>query len=201
MIDVREIAQLHRATVERWHDDEISNPYSGLLAVVCNQHAFNFRLWHQEDIARCPDSDDSTIAQVKRNIDKLNQQRNDWIERIDDFLTQMLAERNVQLRDKAPINTETPGCAIDRLSILSLRIYHLEEQLSRSDVSEAHLGSVRDKISICELQRDELVEAVQQLLSDIGAGRKRHRTYRQLKMYNDAALNPYLYRRAGKRAA
>ena len=95
MIDVQEIGRLHQKTVSDWHEQEISNPYSGLLEFVCDQHSFNFRLWHQEDIARSPVADDQMIADVKRKIDKLNQQRNDWIEKIDDFLTRMLDERGV----------------------------------------------------------------------------------------------------------
>ena len=118
MIDVQEIAQLHRRTVTAWHQQEISNPYGGLLEVVCQQHSFNFRLWHEEDIARSPVADDPTIAGVKRRIDKLNQQRNDWIEKIDDFLTGLLRERGVATPQDAPINTETPGSVMDRLSIM-----------------------------------------------------------------------------------
>ena len=94
------------------------------------------------------------------------------------------------------MNTETPGSTIDRLSILSLRIYHLREQLQRDDVSQEHLDSVQQKIAICLLQQEELKIALQQLIDDIFAGKKKHRTYRQLKMYNDPALNPYLYNKA-----
>lgn len=193
MIDIQEIAQLHQRTVADWHLGEIDNPYSGLLAIVCEQHSFNFQLWHQEDIARSPVADDHTISQVKRRIDRFNQQRNDWIEKIDDFLTQMIQERKIEVADEAPINTETPGSVIDRLSIMELRIYHMLEQLERDDVAADHFESVRQKLALCRLQRAELLEALQMLLNQIGHGQVRHRTYRQMKMYNDPSLNPYLY--------
>lgn len=193
MIDVKEISQLHEKTVCDWHVVEITNPYAGLLEVVCQQHAFNFQLWHQEDIARSPVADDPIIADVKRKIDKLNQQRNDWIEKVDDFLTQMLEDRNVQPIVEAPINTETPGSVIDRLSILALRIYHMQEQLDRDDADATHRASVAAKLDLCKIQQTELSAALQKLLHDIAIGDVRHRTYRQMKMYNDPSLNPEIY--------
>jgi len=195
LMDVNGVTALQTETVARWHHEEISNPYDGFLAICCSQHIFNFRLWHEEDIARSPDVSDAQIAQVKRNIDKLNQQRNDWIEKLDDWLTEQLQLRNIQPLDGARQNTETPGSAIDRLSILSLRIYHLEEQCSRSDAGAAHLESVSRKLGVCRMQRDDLSRALRELLDDIESGRKRHKTYRQFKMYNDPTLNPYLYQR------
>ena len=193
MIDVTEISQLHEKTVCDWHEVEITNPYSGLLEVVCQQHAFNFQLWHQEDIARSPVADDPIIADVKRKIDKLNQQRNDWIEKVDDFLTQMLQDRNAQSVEGAPINTETPGSVIDRLSILALRIYHMQEQLDRDDADSQHRSKVSAKLELCKIQQAELSGALQKLLNDIASGEVRHRTYRQMKMYNDPSLNPEIY--------
>jgi len=193
MIDVKEIFQLHEKTVCDWHVVEITNPYSGLLEVVCQQHSFNFQLWHQEDIARSPVADDPIIADVKRKIDKLNQQRNDWIEKVDDFLTQMLDDRNVQTLEGAPINTETPGSVIDRLSILALRIYHMQEQLDRDDADSEHHAKVSAKLDLCKIQQTELSGALQKLLNDIASGEVRHRTYRQMKMYNDPSLNPEIY--------
>jgi hypothetical protein len=199
MLDVRRITDLHRAMVARWHAQEIDNPYHGFLAVVCQQLSFNFRLWHEEDIARSRDVSDSRIAAVKRNIDRLNQQRNDWIEKLDDFLTAELEHRGIAAALDAPQNTETPASAIDRLSILALRIYHLEEQLRRTDATPEHRASVEHKLGVCFLQHEDLSHSLNQLLTDIFAGRKRHKTYRQLKMYNDPTLNPYLYR-SGKAA-
>lgn len=192
-IHVQPIIHLQTETVARWHQQPVDNSYHGLLGTICQQHQFNYLLWHEEDIARSPNVSDTEIARVKRSIDKLNQQRNDWIEKVDDQITAMLEEQSVQPSDGAPLNTETPGCAIDRLSILALRIYHLREQLERDDVDQAHLDSVNQKIAICLLQQDDLKQALSELLDAIFTGTKRHRTYRQFKMYNDPALNPYLY--------
>jgi len=165
----------------------------GFLEVVCRQHSYNYLLWHEEDLARSPAATDAQIAQVKRAIDRYNQQRNDWIERIDDWLTQYLEARHVVPRANAVINTETPGSTFDRLSILALRLYHLREEQSRRDTSEEHQFKVAQKLAICELQQRELADALSHLLHDIYAGNKRHRTYRQCKMYNDPTLNPAVY--------
>ena len=193
MIKVENIVKLQTDTVERWHQEAIDNPYRGFESKICQQHSFNYQLWHEEDIARSRDVTDAEIARVKRSIDGLNQQRNDWIEKVDDEITIAVEQAGVVVDANTPMNTETPGSTIDRLSILSLRIYHLKEQLERDNVSQEHLDSVQQKIAICLLQQDELSNALQQLLDDIFAGNKKHRTYRQLKMYNDPALNPYLY--------
>ena len=201
MIEVQGIVKLQVETVARWHNEPIENTYSGFEKAVCTQHQFNFELWHQEDIARSRNVTDEKIAEVKRAIDGFNQNRNDWIEKVDDFITEMIDAQGISPGEDARLNTETPGSVIDRLSILSLRIYHLEEQLERSDVDQSHLDSVQQKIAICRLQQDELSGSLQELIDDIFAGRKRHRTYRQLKMYNDPALNPYLYKKNAERVA
>jgi hypothetical protein len=199
MIDVAQITALHRNMVEQWHAQEIFNPCRDLLYLVCEQHKFNYLLWHEEDIARSPDVGDSQIAAVKRAIDRFNQQRNDATERIDDHLRQEVQHSGVVIRHDARWNTETPGSAIDRLSILALRIYHMEEQVQRADAGVEHVERSRQKLSILTSQRDDLSAALAELLADIFAGRKRLKVYRQFKMYNDPALNPYLYaaRKAG----
>lgn len=192
---VEQIARMHRETVERWHRGEIDNPHQGLLGVACRQHQFNFLLWHEEDIARSPDAGDGQIAAVKRTIDRYNQQRNDWIEKIDDFLLGELSQSGRAAPDSAPLNTETPGSAIDRLSIAALRIYHLREQIERDDAGAEHRQKTRAKLELCRAQHADLAQALGELLADIFAGRKRLKLYRQMKMYNDPTLNPYLYRR------
>jgi hypothetical protein len=96
------------------------------------------------------------------------------------------------------LNTETPGSAIDRLSIMSLRIYHLKEQLDRADIDQAHIDKVSHRLAVCGLQFADLSNSLAELLADIYAGSKRHKTYRQMKMYNDPSLNPYLYNRQAK---
>ncbi len=201
LINVAAIVDLQTKMVERWHQRDVDNPHEGFFHVVCQEHQFNFLLWHEEDVARNPNVTDARIAQVKRAIDRCNQQRNDWIERIDDAITNHPRLRSVQCGSTMPLNTETPGSAIDRLSILSLRIYHLREQLTRADVDQDHRCGVEQKLAIAQAQQSELAHSLQLLLDDIFAGHKRHRVYRQMKMYNDPTLNPQIYatqlRRAG----
>lgn len=193
MIHVPKILKLHDDMVVRWHAQEVDHPFTGVLGTICMQHGFNFQLWHQEDIARSPHASDANIATVKRSIDRFNQQRNDWIEKVDDWISGELLEHRIAHRAEADHNTETPGSAIDRLSILSLRIYHLDEQCRRTDASVEHQQSCQNKVSVCRQQRADLAVALQRLLDAIRSGEKRHITYRQLKMYNDPTLNPYLY--------
>lgn len=197
MIDVSQITALQQDTVERWHVAEPLNPYAGWLSVVCEQHLCNFLLWHEEDIARSPDVGDARIAAVKRAIDGHNQRRNDWIEKLDDFLVEQVRRSGVNGRVGARMNTETPGSTIDRLSILALRIYHMAEQAVRADAPAEQRAKAAEKLGILREQHRDLSQSLAELLDDIFAGRKRLKVYRQFKMYNDPALNPYLYGRAG----
>jgi cell division protein FtsB len=192
-MDVGEICRLHANTVEQWHAHEIDNPYEGFLHVVCLQHQQNFRLWHQEDIARSPDVSNADLAAVKRQIDKLNQQRNDLIERLDDCLIAELSAKGVQPWQGARVNTETPGSVIDRLSILALRLYHMEEQAHRRDATDGHIAKVKTRLEVLHEQHHDLSNSLRELLDDLFAGRKRLKVYRQFKMYNDPTMNPYLY--------
>jgi hypothetical protein len=191
---VQQITQLHRDTVCCWHAEPVDNPYTGLLHTVCEQHQFNYLLWHEEDIARSPDVGNERIAQVKRAIDRYNQQRNDAIERIDEAILELLKSNGVFTQPGARLNTETPGAAVDRLSIMSLRIYHLEEQTERTDADAAHLQKVAERLARCRVQHADLAWSLAELLEDLQAGRKQLKVYRQMKMYNDPTLNPYLYR-------
>jgi hypothetical protein len=192
---IDEITSLQRVTVERWHAGPLDNPYQGLTSTVCQQHQYNFQLWHQEDIARSPDVGDRRIAEVKRAIDRFNQQRNDWIERIDEELITLVTNEGVVPDHAARLNTETPGAAIDRLSIMALRIYHLEEEAARHDASALHRSKVSERLDCCFAQHADLSLSLVELLDDIFAGRKLLKLYRQMKMYNDSTLNPYLYRK------
>lgn len=213
---VQQALELQRATVDRWHHEPIEVAaavaellagvevdYVGLAAslfndrdwleTICRQHSFNFELWHQEDIARSPVVSDDEMARVKRAIDGFNQKRNDWIERVDDYLSDHLERLGVKPSAEARLNTETPGSVLDRLSIMSLRLYHLQEQLERDDVDQEHRDRVIQKIQICQIQQKDLAQSLGELLDDIQSGCKRHRTYRQCKMYNDPSLNPAVY--------
>lgn len=201
MIDVATITELHRTAVTRWHEQPIDNPYEGSLHLVCRQHEQNYRLWHQEDIARSPEAGDSEIAAVKRKIDKLNQARNDLIEQVDVRLIEELAAAGVQPEPTARPNSETPGSVIDRLSILALRIYHMEEQAARTDADRQHRQKAIGKLAVLYEQLEDLSTALAALLDDIFAGRKRLKVYRQFKMYNDPTLNPCLYKEAGRSVA
>ncbi len=201
MIDVSKIIQLHISTVAAWHREPLENRFDGVLGLVCQQHQFNYQLWHQEDIARSPIVSDSEIANVKRAIDRLNQLRNDWIERIDDWFTRSLEEHQIVAEAGAPQNSETPGSIVDRLSILALRNFHLEEQLERTDINETHIEKVQSRLAICRVQQSELSMCLDRLLDQILAGRIRHRTYRQFKMYNDPSMNPHLYQRFAQMAS
>jgi hypothetical protein len=182
---VDQIRELHRETVARWHRESLDNPYRELLAAVCDQHQKNYVLWHKEDAVRDPSIRPEQVAEIKRSIDKHNQERNDRIERVDEHLLKELARRSVQALDFAPINTETPGSAIDRLSVLALRRYHLEEQLEEGNLAEAQVNLARERLRLCGEQQHDLAGALRDLLADIFAGRKRLKVYRQLKMYND----------------
>ncbi len=195
---VAELTQLQIEAVDRWHREPIENNFDGIKRLVCTQHEHNYRLWHEEDKARSPSATDQEIAVVKRAIDKLNQARNDMIEKIDDALTEALCHAGIKTDDGVRINTETPGSAIDRLSIMSLRLYHYREQMERADASTEHRQKVADRIALCEQQHADLSRSLQQLLDDIFAGEKQHKTYRQMKMYNDPTLNPQIYQSGQK---
>jgi hypothetical protein len=192
---VAEIVALQRDSVVRWHAGPLDNPGEGMLAAVFQQHQFNFLLWHEEDIARSPDVGDRRIAEVKRAIDRYNQQRNDCIERVDEHLIEIVASAKVAPADDAKLNTETPGAAIDRLSILALRIFHLEEQAVRNDSDSLHRDKVAERLDRCHAQHSDLSQSLTELLDDIFHGRKLLKVYRQMKMYNDPTMNPYLYRK------
>ncbi len=192
-LNVDRVVSMQRAAVSRWHAYGIDNPYQGFLGIACHQCALNYRLWHAEDQARSPRATDQLIAGVKRAIDRLNQERNDWIERLDVWVSRWLKRHGVHPTADARYATETPGSAVDRLAILALRIFHLREQRRRPDVDEDHRRSVRRKLFICRAQHRDLHLALNGLVAEIAHGRVRHRIYQHLKMYNDPALNPYLY--------
>jgi cell division protein FtsB len=196
MIDVSQIVATQRHLVELWHAQKIENSSRELMFLVCEQHRFNFLLWHEEDKARDVGATDTQIAAVKRAIDRYNQQRNDSTEQIDDYLKSWLESQEISPPADAPLNTETPGSAIDRLSILALRLYHMREQTERADATADHLARARQKLAIMHEQQRDLSAALVDLWGDLLSGRKRLALYRQFKMYNDPTLNPYLYKKS-----
>ncbi|HZZ72061.1 MAG TPA: DUF4254 domain-containing protein [Pirellulales bacterium] len=193
LVEVAELVELQQATVARWHREPLDNRYGGFHGLVCQQHQYNYALWHEEDMARSPEAGDMRIAAVKRAIDRYNQQRNDAIEKLDDFLVAAVATLGIVAQPEAKLNTETPGSTIDRLSILALRIYHMQEQVERADATSEHVAKAEHRLAILREQHRDLSSALADLLADIFAGRKRLKVYRQFKMYNDPSLNPYLY--------
>ena len=147
--------------------------------------------WHLEDIIRDPHIDPMEALQLKRRIDRSNQDRTDLVEQIDSYFRQIYAD--VQVQEDATINTESPAWAVDRLSILALKIYHMREQVERDDASQEHRKKCEAKLRVLLEQQVDLSTAIDQLLDDISNGRKYMKVYRQMKMYNDPSTNPILY--------
>ena len=147
--------------------------------------------WHFEDIIRDPHIDPVEALNLKRRIDRSNQDRTDLVEQIDSYFRQQFSD--VKPNADATITTESPAWAIDRLSILALKIYHLREQVERTDVAEEHIRKCQEKLNVLAEQQIDLGTAIDQLLEDIQEGRKYMKVYRQMKMYNDPSTNPVLY--------
>jgi hypothetical protein len=175
-------------------DTPIHNPY--------DRESIEYRLylkcwidtvqWHYEDIIRDPHIDPVEALSLKRRIDHSNQDRTDLVEEIDSYFRQYYSE--VKPLDDARLNTESPAWAVDRLSILALKIYHMQEQVDRQDAEPAHIERCKAKLDVLLEQQKDLALAIDQLLEDIEAGRKYMKVYRQMKMYNDPATNPILYK-------
>ena len=149
--------------------------------------------WHFEDIIRDPQIDPAEALVLKRRIDKSNQDRTDLVEQIDSYFREVY--KDVKVLDDARINTESPAWAVDRLSILALKIYHMKEQVERPEASEEHKAKCQAKLNVLLEQQVDLSTAIDQLLEDIEAGRKYMKVYRQMKMYNDPSTNPVLYKK------
>ena len=147
--------------------------------------------WHLEDLVRPDDVDPVEALQLKRRIDRSNQDRTDLVEQIDSYFRQQYS--NVKVLPDARINTESPAWAVDRLSILALKIYHMREQVERKDAPAEHRERCMAKLNVLLEQQVDLSTAIDQLLEDISAGRKYMKVYRQMKMYNDPSTNPILY--------
>jgi hypothetical protein len=194
MLNARNIVQLQDEATSRWHDISIAEPAPSTSwdALILDQHRANFDLWHHEDAARDLLASDHDITGYKHAIDALNQRRNDLAEQID---LRLLAEISTQ-SDAAPLQSETPGMMIDRLSILALKRFHTEEETRRAGAQPAHHQRNRDRLAILNVQSRDLAGCLDQLWLDILNGRRRFKLYLQMKMYNDPTLNPVLYRKA-----
>ena len=149
--------------------------------------------WHYEDIIRDPDIDPKEGMKLKRMIDSSNQNRTEMVEYIDSYFLKLYSD--VTPSEDAKINTESPAWAIDRLSILSLKIFHMEEESKREDVTHEHRNNCKVKLNVLLEQQKDLSESIDQLLIDLSTGNKKMRVYKQMKMYNDESLNPVLYKK------
>ncbi len=190
-------------SIRAFHDQRIAlgaramaaDPPGDAWQAIAANHRFNHLLWDEEDQARRTDVPDSAIAANKRAIDGYNQKRNDAIERIDEVLLSRLS--GVTPAPDAWPNSETAGAMIDRLSILALKVHHMQAQTRRSDATPEHIASCTGKLARLSLQREDLARCLDTLLARAAEGRAYWRIYRQFKMYNDPALNPWLYRKPG----
>jgi Protein of unknown function (DUF4254) len=201
MLDASAIVTLQDELTAAWHDLGAADPPpSDWLARVARQHRANFDLWHIEDEARTPGATDSELAGVKRRIDSTNQLRNDLAEDLDRALLDWLAPQNLPAAH-APLHSESPGLIIDRLSILSLKLFHTREEARRLDAPAGHAERNRARLAILEEQRADLAACLDALWQQTLAGTRRFKLYRQLKMYNDPALNPSIYRKPNSEAA
>lgn len=208
MLSAKAIVDLHDQRTRVWHLTDpgsceglehgavapAKDPAAEWPALVVCQHRANFDLWHIEDEARAPGATDAQLAAVKRCIDTTNQLRNDLVEELDRALIAWLAQRSLP-NAEAPLNSESPGLIIDRLSILSLKIYHTREEAARVNAPVGHTERNCERLRILEEQRAELAGCLDELWAETLAGTRRFKLYRQLKMYNDPALNPAIYNR------
>lgn len=169
-----------------------SNPYpkDKIEHLLYRKNWIDTVQWHYEDIIRDPKIDPVSALELKRKIDASNQDRTDLVEYIDSYFLKKY--ENISVKPDATINTESPAWAIDRLSILALKIYHMQEEVERVDASEEHRAKCREKLSVLLEQQKDLSTAIDQLLTDIESGNKYMKVYKQMKMYNDDELNPIL---------
>lgn len=174
-------------------DQPIENPYeeSSLEHLLYLKCWIDTAQWHMEDVVRNPDIAPQDALYWKRRIDSQNQVRTDTVEYIDSYY--LNAFKDVSPKTEAKINTESPAWAIDRLSILALKIYHMEQETMRSDVDSSHIEACQAKLNVLLEQRNDLSHSIDDLLEDMSAGKKYMKAYKQMKMYNDPTLNPVLY--------
>ena len=199
MINSTLCLEVFRQCVSDFHqhnnvDAQADNPYPEASAahLLYRKHYIDTVQWHLEDIVRDPHIDPVAALALKRRIDKSNQDRTDLVEQIDDYFLKAFA--GVVPLDKARVNTESPAWAIDRLSILVLKIWHMQEEVNRTDADASHRDKCSQKLHVLLEQQLDLSTSIDELLADLASGRMHMKVYRQMKMYNDPALNPVLYK-------
>ena len=195
-LSARKVTLLHDQCSVAWHHETpaVLPSLTGLERAVTEQHLANFELWHAEDKARTPKASDHDLAQTKRFIDGANQRRNDLSEECDVLLLEFLSRQNLPARG-AELHSESPGMILDRLSILSLKLFHTREEIDRPGAPPGHAARNQERLRILVEQRDDLAAALDRLWQQVLNGERSFKLYRQLKMYNDPALNPAVYQR------
>jgi hypothetical protein len=200
MVSAKAIVELQDERTRAWHEAREADggtaptdANAAWMALVARQHGANFDLWHIEDEARAPGATCEVLAGVKRRIDTTNQRRNDLAEEMDRMLLAWLAARGLP-NAEAPLNSESPGLMIDRLSILALKMYHTRDEAERRDAPEGHAVRNRERLAVLTEQRADLAMCLDALWEETLKGTRRFKLYRQMKMYNDPDLNPAIYR-------
>ena len=191
--------KVFKAAIDDYHisnsvNEKNNNPFkdsSSLEKIIYNKCWIDTVQWHLEDIIRKPNIEPSEALKIKRRIDSSNQDRTDMVEELDEYFFKKYSSENPN--QDAILNTETPAWAVDRLSILSLKIYHMKEEAERDSASEDHRKKCSLKLSVLMDQKSNLSTAIDQLFENISNGKVRIATYKQMKMYNDESLNPELY--------
>ena len=196
MIDVKKIIALQEQNVIEWHNSLLGSCLESPWIFIEENNKWNFKLWHEEDIARVKDIEAERIVIAKRNIDSFNQRRNDAMEKIDEWVLNSMVDFENLLSKELPLHSETPGMMIDRLSIMGLKKYHMNEEANRLGTSEKHRELCADKVMLLNEQINDLAFCLHGVLEKIKNGQLKFKVYRQLKMYNDPTLNPQLYLRA-----
>jgi hypothetical protein len=198
MLTADQCYAIFQRSVDDYHlrddvDAPLSNPYAkeSFEALLYTKNWIDTVQWHLEDIIRLPEINPAEGIQIKRRIDKSNQDRTDRVEKIDDYFLEQF--KAVTPKPGTRINSETPAWLLDRMSILILKIYHMKEQVDRKDASADHIAKCANKLAILLEQKTDMQLAFDELMEDIGSGNRRFKVYRQMKMYNDASLNPMLY--------
>lgn len=198
MTFIQQAISIFNQAIEDYHkyddvDHPCNNPYEEhtIEGYLYKKEWIDTVQWHLEDLIRDPNIDLAAALALKRRIDKSNQDRTDLVEMIDEYYWQLFQQ--VKPQPKATLNTESPAWAIDRLSILQLKIYHMKVEVARANVSEAHKAKCQAKLEVLLEQNTDLSTAISQLLEAYQRGEKVMKVYKQMKMYNDPALNPVLY--------
>ncbi|MEN8125205.1 MAG: DUF4254 domain-containing protein [Bacteroidota bacterium] len=199
-MNTQQYNQIFDNVIEKYHiidrvDQHFDNPFPNdiLEHLLYRKCWIDTVQWHYEDIIRIPDIEPVQALVIKRKIDASNQDRTDMVEFIDSYFLNKY--KDVSVLTDASFNTESPAWAIDRLSILALKIYHMQEEANRESANESHRNSCQIKLDILLQQREDLSAAIDDLLNDLSKGKKYMKVYKQMKMYNDDDLNPMLYKK------